>query len=76
MEPFVSSDIDAICDYCVYWGEHRHDLPFDIDGMVVKVNSLADNIVADPNILFTNKIFIVQRNTADGTACQKNRLQI
>ena len=42
MEPFVSSDIDAICDYCVYWGEHRHDLPFDIDGMVVKVNSLAD----------------------------------
>lgn len=42
MEPFISSDIDAICDYCVYWGEHRHDLPFDIDGMVVKINSLAD----------------------------------
>lgn len=42
MEPFVSSDIEAICDYCVYWGEHRHDLPFDIDGMVVKINSLAD----------------------------------
>ncbi len=41
MEPFVSSDIDAICDYCVYWGEHRHDLPFDIDGMVIKINNLA-----------------------------------
>lgn len=42
MEPFISSDIDAICEYCVYWGEHRHDLPFDIDGMVIKINSLAD----------------------------------
>lgn len=42
MQPFVSSDIEAICDHCVYWGEHRHDLPFDIDGMVIKINSLAD----------------------------------
>ena len=41
MELFISSDIDAICDYCLYWGEHRHDLPFDIDGMVIKINSLA-----------------------------------
>lgn len=41
MEPFISTDIDAICDYCVYWGEHRHDLPFDIDGMVIKINDLA-----------------------------------
>lgn len=42
MEPFISSDMDAVCDYCVYWGAHRHDLPFDIDGMVIKINSLAD----------------------------------
>lgn len=42
MEPFVSSDIDEICAYCAYWGEHRHDLSFDIDGMVIKINSLAD----------------------------------
>ena len=41
MEPFISSDIEKICDYCQYWGEHRHDLPFDIDGMVIKINSLA-----------------------------------
>ena len=40
MEPLVSSDIEEICAYCEYWGEHRHDLPFDIDGMVVKINSL------------------------------------
>ena len=25
----------------MYWGEHRHDLPFDIDGMVIKINNLA-----------------------------------
>lgn len=42
MEPFISSDIEAICAYCEYWGVHRHDLPFDIDGMVIKINSLAD----------------------------------
>lgn len=42
MKPYISSDIDAICDYCAYWGEHRHDLPFDIDGMVIKINNLAD----------------------------------
>ena len=42
MEPFISSDIEAICAYCEYWGAHRHDLPFDIDGMVIKINSLAD----------------------------------
>ena len=41
MEPFISNDIEKICEYCVYWGEHRHDLPFDIDGMVIKINSLA-----------------------------------
>ncbi|MBQ5702080.1 MAG: NAD-dependent DNA ligase LigA, partial [Peptococcaceae bacterium] len=41
MEPFISSDIEKICDYCQYWGEHRLDLPFDIDGMVIKINSLA-----------------------------------
>lgn len=42
MKPFISSDIEAICAYCEYWGAHRHDLPFDIDGMVIKINSLAD----------------------------------
>lgn len=42
MDSFISNNIDEICDYCVYWGEHRHELPFDIDGMVIKINSLAD----------------------------------
>ncbi|ABZ85535.1 DNA ligase, nad-dependent [Heliomicrobium modesticaldum Ice1] len=32
--------IDDVIDYCRYWTEHRHDLPYEIDGMVVKVNEL------------------------------------
>jgi len=41
MQPLVSSDIEEICAHCEYWGEHRHDLPFEIDGMVIKINDLA-----------------------------------
>jgi len=33
--------IDEVIDYCREWTEKRHDLPYEIDGMVVKVNSLA-----------------------------------
>ncbi len=33
--------IDGIMDYLSYWDERRHDLPFETDGVVVKVNSLA-----------------------------------
>ena len=28
-------------EYCREWQEHRHDLPYEIDGVVVKVDSLA-----------------------------------
>lgn len=40
-EPLVSSDIDEIVEYCRKNGERRHELDYDIDGMVVKVNSIA-----------------------------------
>ena len=40
-EPLVSSDIDEIVEYCRKKGEKRHELDYDIDGMVVKVNSIA-----------------------------------
>lgn len=40
-EPLVSSDIDEIVEYCRTKGERRHELDYDIDGMVVKVNSIA-----------------------------------
>ena len=28
-----------------YWGEKRHELPYDTDGMVIKVNSFDDQEV-------------------------------
>ena len=38
--PFVSSDIEQIVEYCRQKGESRHELDYDIDGMVIKVNSI------------------------------------
>lgn len=34
-------NIQEVIDYCHSWAEKRHELPYDIDGMVIKVNSLA-----------------------------------
>lgn len=36
IEAFVS--IDQVIAYCESWAQRRHDLPYDTDGMVVKVN--------------------------------------
>ncbi|MGE5588778.1 MAG: NAD-dependent DNA ligase LigA [Clostridia bacterium] len=33
--------VDEVVDYCAYWGERRDTLDYEIDGVVVKVNSLA-----------------------------------
>jgi DNA ligase (NAD+) len=33
--------IDEVATHCAHWQEHRHDLPFEIDGVVVKVNDTA-----------------------------------
>ena len=32
--------IEDVLDYCRYWEEHKEELPYDIDGIVLKVNSL------------------------------------
>ncbi|WP_371381194.1 NAD-dependent DNA ligase LigA [Sporomusa aerivorans] len=34
-------DIEAVAEYCESWAEKRVDLPYDIDGLVIKVNNLA-----------------------------------
>ncbi len=31
----------AAAEFCSYWEQHRHDLPYEIDGAVIKVNDLA-----------------------------------
>jgi DNA ligase (NAD+) len=34
-------DLDGVLDYVGYWQEHRHDVDWEIDGVVVKVDSIA-----------------------------------
>lgn len=34
-------DIDEVWEYCRYWEERRGELPYEVDGLVIKVNSLA-----------------------------------
>ena len=35
----LCKNIDEVIDYIDYWSEHKQDLPYDIDGIVIKVNS-------------------------------------
>jgi DNA ligase (NAD+) len=37
----VVDDIAGVRDYVAHWGEHRHDVEHDIDGVVIKVDQLA-----------------------------------
>ncbi len=32
--------LDEVYEFCEHWLEHRHDLPYEIDGIVVKVDAL------------------------------------
>lgn len=34
------SSIEAVFEFINYWDEHRHNLPYETDGVVVKVNNL------------------------------------
>lgn len=36
-----AKNIDEIFEFINYWEEHRHELPFEIDGIVIKVNDYA-----------------------------------
>lgn len=36
----LCSNLDEVKDFINYWDEKRHELPFEIDGIVLKVNSL------------------------------------
>jgi DNA ligase (NAD+) len=36
--------LDAVHDFCKHWLEHRHDLDYAIDGVVVKVDDLAQRV--------------------------------
>ncbi|HEY5355101.1 MAG TPA: NAD-dependent DNA ligase LigA [Streptosporangiaceae bacterium] len=36
----VTPDLDGVRDYITHYGEHRHDTPYEIDGVVVKIDRL------------------------------------
>lgn len=36
----LCSSLNEVKDFITYWDEHRHELPFEIDGIVLKVNSI------------------------------------
>jgi len=40
-ERFVSGNIQEVISYIEQWTEKRHELPYEIDGMVIKVNRLS-----------------------------------
>lgn len=37
----VCQNVDEVIEHINYWTEHRGELPFEIDGMVIKVDSIA-----------------------------------
>ena len=37
----VFADLDGVLGYVDHWGEHRHDVEHDIDGVVVKIDQVA-----------------------------------
>ncbi len=39
-EAILAKDLDEVLKYINYWDIHRHDLPYETDGVVVKVNDL------------------------------------
>ncbi len=41
-ESRLFDDIEQVVKYCGAWQPRRHDLPYDIDGMVVKVDRFSD----------------------------------
>ncbi len=50
-DSIVALDFTAIEQYCRYWEEHRYAIAYDIDGIVVKANSIA----IQQSLGFTNK---------------------
>lgn len=39
-ESKLAKNLDEVFDFIAYWDIHRHDLPYETDGVVIKVNEL------------------------------------
>jgi DNA ligase (NAD+) len=40
----VVDDLEAVYEFCQHWQDHRHDLGYEIDGAVAKVDDLAQRL--------------------------------
>lgn len=40
VQSVLAKNSDAVFNFIEYWDEHRHELPYETDGVVIKVNSL------------------------------------
>ncbi len=40
-ETKVVASLDEVYEFCTHWTEHRHDLEYEIDGIVIKIDSFA-----------------------------------
>lgn len=63
----ICSNINEVLDFCEFWNTKRNELPYDIDGIVVKVNNLKfqeelGNIAKSPRWAIAYK-FAAQRTT-------------
>lgn len=36
----LAKNLNEVFEYIIYWDKHRHDLPYETDGVVIKVNNL------------------------------------
>ncbi len=36
----LAKNLEEVFEYITYWDKHRHDLPYETDGVVIKVNNL------------------------------------
>ncbi|MBN2777658.1 MAG: NAD-dependent DNA ligase LigA [Bacteroidales bacterium] len=43
----LCNNLDQVFDYIHYWDKERHNLPYDIDGIVIKVNSFKMQEILD-----------------------------
>jgi len=40
MQSKLAKNLNEVSEYINYWDKHRHDLPYETDGVVIKVNNL------------------------------------
>ncbi len=64
----LNKNIEEVLDYCKYWEEKRNELPYEIDGVVIKLNSIRQqnilgNVAKSPRWAVAYKFKAIQAET-------------